>query len=44
MKCVVKILCALGGVLLLVKLAQVLVDVLYDNYGKKYIVTEETDE
>lgn len=41
MKCLLKIICFVGGVLMLLKLAQVLVDVLYDNYGKKYITTEE---
>lgn len=41
MKCFVKIIGFVGGVLLLLKLAQVLVDVLYDNYGKKYITTDE---
>lgn len=43
MKCVLKILCWVGGALVLLKLAQILVDVLYENCGKRYITTEETD-
>lgn len=41
MKVVMKILCFIGGALILAKLAQVAIDVLYNNYGKKYITTEE---
>lgn len=41
MKCFLKIICFIGGVLALLKGTQVLIDVLYDSYGKKYITTTE---
>lgn len=43
MKLVMKILACIGGVILLAKLAQVLIDVLYESFGKRYISSEQTD-
>lgn len=41
MKCLLKILCFIGGIILIAKLVQIAIDVLYDNCGKKYISSEE---
>lgn len=43
MKCFLKILGFIGGVLLIAKLAQVAVDIMYDKYGKKYISANEVE-
>ena len=43
MKVVMKILCFIGGALVLAKLAQVVIDMLYNNYGKRYITTDEVE-
>ncbi|WMJ23273.1 hypothetical protein RBG61_01035 [Paludicola sp. MB14-C6] len=43
MKCLMKIICFIGGILVLAKLAQIVVDVLYNHYGKKYIIAEEIE-
>lgn len=41
MKCLIRGICFIGGVVLVAKLTQVIIDVLFDNYGKRYITTEE---
>lgn len=41
MKRFFKILCVIGVVIVSLKIVQELIDVLYENYGKKYITSEE---
>lgn len=43
MKCLLKVMCFVGGVILIAKLAQVAIDMLYDTYGKRYITTEDVE-
>lgn len=43
MKCFLKILGLIVGVLAAAKLAQILIDYLYENYGKRYITTENVE-
>ncbi len=43
MKCFIKIIGFIGGILLIAKLAQVAVDILYDQFGKKYISSNEVE-
>ena len=43
MKCFLKILGAVAGILLAAKLLQILIDHLYENYGKRYITTESVE-
>ena len=43
MKSLFKVMAFMGGVVLVTKLAQVAVDVLYDKYGKKYITSDSVD-
>lgn len=37
MKCFLKIVALIGSALVLFKLAQIAIDYLYENYGKRYI-------
>lgn len=41
MKHFLKILCVIGIVIVSLKLIQEIIDFLYENYGKKYITSEE---
>ncbi|MCI8406224.1 MAG: hypothetical protein HFE43_04345 [Oscillospiraceae bacterium] len=41
MKTLLKILACASAALILVQLAQLLVDILYERYGKRYILTGE---
>ena len=43
MKCFWKIICAVAGILAAAKLIQLLVDFLYENYGKRYIITDTVE-
>ncbi len=43
MKHLIKIICFIGGIALILKITQIVVDVLYNNYGKRYITTEEVE-
>lgn len=43
MKCFLKILGLVVAALLAAKLLQILIDYLYENYGKRYITTENVD-
>lgn len=43
MKCVIKVVCAIAGILVAAKLAQLLVDFLYENFGKRYITTDSIE-
>lgn len=43
MKGLAKTICFIGGVLVIFKLAQIVVDVLYNCYGKKYISTNDVE-
>lgn len=44
MKCFMKILAFLGGVVLLLKLVQMLIDYLYTTCDKRYISTENVED
>ncbi len=44
MKGFLKLICLIGGLFALMKLAQVTINILYDNYGKNYITTEHSEE
>lgn len=41
MKWLLKTICVIGIIIVSFKLIQELIDFLYENYGKKYITTEE---
>jgi len=43
MKCLAKVICFIGGMLVIFKIAQIVVDVLYNSYGKKYITTNDVE-
>ena len=43
MKTFLKIVAWIGGIVIFLKLAQLIIDVLYLNVGKKYITAQETE-
>lgn len=43
MKCVLKIICAIAGIWAAIQLVQLLVDYLYQHYGKRYITSDSLE-